>query len=416
MTQQVDRVRTVVGELARDRSGGVAILFMFLAIGLFGFVALAVDTSMWYATKRRMQTAADAAARAGAHQLLRVTVTNDEIVASAVADAAKYGFASEKGAVVNVLSDKTAATVETSISMPASLNFAQFFMAAAPTVKARAVAAAPQTPPPCLTLLEPTTGPALSLGGGTKVSSPSCRLQVNSTANNGLQIKGSALAEAAQICTAGSYSGGGTTVPVEKCAALPDPLSFWQPPIYSGCDESSPTSILSQTRTIANPSQLKVYCDTTITIKTSTVRFDPGTYVLKNTNLTIDASTINGDGVGFLLVGTSKVSITGGRVSFSAPRQGQMAGMIFAHSRDATPGIVHLFGDADVRYEGAFYLPNQDVTYAGQTRSNNVPPFTTFIVRRLTLTDQANLVLNNNYAGSDVPVVGKIGSGVVLSQ
>lgn len=406
-----------LNRLRHDRKGGVAIMFMFMVVGLFGFVALAIDTSMWYSTKRRLQTAADAAARAGAYELLRVTVKNEDVVNAATADAAKYGFTSAAGANVQVVPSKDDGTVETTITMPATLNFARLFTSAPPTVRASAMAAAPQSPPPCLTLLEPMATPALSLGGGTKVSSPSCRLQVNSTGNNAIKMNSPSTIDAAQICVGGTNNATGTTVPIEKCTPLQDPLAFWQPPQYGACTQILPILIANQTRTISNTSGTEVFCNVTVTINASNVTFAPGIYVLKDTNLVIsNNSTVTGDGVGFLLVGTSKITIDKGTVSLSAPKTGQMAGMIVAQVRDATVGVLHKFDGADVRYEGAFYLPTQDVEYAGQTKSTNVPPFTTFIVRRLTLSGQANLTLNNNYAASDVPVVGKIGSGVMLTK
>ena len=391
---------------------------MFAVMGLFGFVALAIDTSMWYSTKRRMQTAADAAARAGAYELLRITVTADEIAASAKADAAKYGFTAEKGATVQIVSNKTDATVETSISMPASLNFARLFLAAAPVVATRAVASAPQSPPPCLTLLEPSAPLALDMSGGTRVSSPSCRLQVNSTDKEALKVSNNSYIDAAQICVSGGATGSGTSVPIEKgCPALMDPLSFWMPPVPSStCTYASPVKFQNQTAALAN-SGMDVFCGG-IEINAATVTLGKGIYVLKNSALTIvNKGSMLGDGVAFLLLGTSTINIADGtKVKLSAPVNGPMAGMVFAHERDAPIGLEHKVVGADVSYEGAIYLPKHNMTYSSKTVSSNIPPFTTFIVRRMKLDGGANLVLNNNYAASEVPVAGKIGSGVVLSQ
>ena len=197
--------------LTHDERGGIALLFMFLAIGLFGFVALALDTSMWYSTKRRLQAAADAAARAGAYEFLRVSVTDDDIVKSAKTDAGRYGFTDANGATVNVSSDKATYTVDATISMPATLNFANLFLGSAPTITARASAAAPQSAPPCMFLLEPKQGGALDISSkNARVTSPGCRVQVNSNAKDAIKASDGYI-EAAQICTPGGASGNGAT-------------------------------------------------------------------------------------------------------------------------------------------------------------------------------------------------------------
>ena len=404
-----------LARLWRDEHGGVAILFMFMVVGLFGFVALAIDTSMWYAAKRKMQAAADAASRAGAYHLLRVAYTEDEIAASARADAAKYGY---PGSAVTVVTDKGKATVEAIIVMPASMNFARMFLDASPTIRVRATAMAPTTAPPCLTLLDGTAAQTLDLSAGARITAPTCRIQVNSTAANALKLS-SGFIEAAQICISGGASGSGTSVPVEKgCPPLIDPLAFWMPPaVPDRCDHHVAVKKDGQTGVISN-SGMEIFC-ADIEIVKSNVTFAPGIYVLKDSRLVIkDRSSVTGQGVAFLLVGNSTLDFSAeATVGFSAPKNGPMAGFIFAHTREATAGLEHkLVGKADVRYEGAVYLPKQHVTYQGRTSTSNVPPFTTFIVRRMKMDSDSELILNNDYAASSVPVVGKIGASVVLSN
>ena len=65
------RMSGVLVRFGRSERGAIAMLLSMMLVGLFGFVAIAVDTSVWYSTKRRLQTAVDSAARAGAHELDR---------------------------------------------------------------------------------------------------------------------------------------------------------------------------------------------------------------------------------------------------------------------------------------------------------------------------------------------------------
>lgn len=59
-----------MARLARD-DGAFAVLFALLLVVIIGFAALAVDVGYWYASKRQLQTAADAAALAGCNDLAR---------------------------------------------------------------------------------------------------------------------------------------------------------------------------------------------------------------------------------------------------------------------------------------------------------------------------------------------------------
>ena len=407
-------MRRILNGLARDERGAVALVFIFAVVGMFGFVALAIDTGMWYAGKLRAQTAADAAARAGAFDLMRVTSTDDDIRTLARSDAAKFGFTDARGAMIAVNISRPAASVEAVISMPATLNFARMFLHAPPVVTARATAAAPQSPPPCLTILEPTGSGALDMSEvSTRIAAPNCRVQVNST--HGKAIDGSnGFIEAAQICVGGGKVPKiGTSVPVEKCPPLADPMASWMPPAMPGtCDFTATRKIDKQTA-VLEPGK---YCDG-IQISNSKVTLNPGVYYIPKGKLEIkDFSEVTGNAVAFLLGGDAVIAIQKSTVRLTAPATGQMAGILFAHTRDAKAGAEHNFDGSGLYYEGAVYLPSQRILYKNRSDSKNVPPFTTFIVAKLKIEDGSTLILDNDYAASDVPVVGKIGSSVVLTK
>ena len=185
------------------------------------------------------------------------------------------------------------------------------------------------------------------------------------------------------------------------------------PPDPGPC-EFSPNTI-KETTTTLKPG---VYCKK-IQIDKAMVSFLPGIYFLKNGGLKVQGdSVITGRGVAFLLIGDSKIEIEAKSViDLVAPVDGLMAGFVFAHDRNPKAGLEHRFvADSDISYEGAIYLPKHYVTYKGHSTSSNIPPFTTYIVGRLKMDNESELILNNNYAASAVPVAGKIGAGVVLVE
>src|SRR6516162_1346507 len=90
------------------RKGVVAILLAILSVGLFGMVAFAVDIAWIASAKSRLQAAADAAAQAGARQLMSgyvlynypLATGKSTIVTNAETSAKTYAknFASYNGA------------------------------------------------------------------------------------------------------------------------------------------------------------------------------------------------------------------------------------------------------------------------------------------------------------------------------
>ena len=90
------RVRRTIAAFRDDVSGAVLIATALSAVALMGAVGIAVDVGMWYATKRDAQIAADAAAFAGAHELLRGS-TESDIEEAAEDDAELNGFSDATG-------------------------------------------------------------------------------------------------------------------------------------------------------------------------------------------------------------------------------------------------------------------------------------------------------------------------------
>ena len=415
MTSKGSNARRILGLLSRDERGGVAILFMFVVMGLFGFVALSIDTSMWYSAKRRLQTTADAAARAGAFALERPGGTSADAEAAAREAAALNGFHATNGATLDVTVDLGAGSVHVAASTVGKMTFSNKFLSAQPRLRAQAAAAAPGSPPPCLTLLDPAGSLALDMSLGGQIVAPTCRVQVNSTSASAVGLGGGAYIKAAEICVAGGVSGTGSSVPpTTGCKPLVDPMASWTPPAVPACDHTAQTKFKSAIGLLFPGT----YCGDITLQDASVVTFSPGIYYVKDATLTItDASKATGLGVAFLLSGTAKIYIDKlGQADFKAPTSGPMAGIVFAHDHTAVEDKAHKLSDGVVRYEGAIYLPRQSAKYKANAVSSNIPPFTTYIVKKIQIETGSSVLLSNDYLASDIPVVGKIGAGVVLIQ
>ena len=87
-----------------DEIGTIVAMAMMLPLVL-GFAASSVDTWLWRAASRDMQSAADAAALAAAIELAKPESDRATVVAVARRDAAMSGFDRTSGAYVDVAID-----------------------------------------------------------------------------------------------------------------------------------------------------------------------------------------------------------------------------------------------------------------------------------------------------------------------
>lgn len=141
------RFMSRMADFLRSREGATAVLTAFAVFVLMGFAGMAVDIGIWQATKRAAQTATDAAALAGAHELNKI-----DNVPPLPADEALVRAAVETAAVQNgfdplvdnidvgfeVINNGNAARVQ--ISKFAPLLFSRFFLPNRPQVGASATA------------------------------------------------------------------------------------------------------------------------------------------------------------------------------------------------------------------------------------------------------------------------------------
>jgi len=130
---------------SRDERGAVFVIVIVTIVALLGMTALAVDVSSWYQVHRQVQSAADAAALAGAQGLAL-----KESLATAQADATTYAADNIPGATVTfptVTSPTTQMAVRVTKVAPAF--FGKILGTSSATVGASATAAETSTSTVC---------------------------------------------------------------------------------------------------------------------------------------------------------------------------------------------------------------------------------------------------------------------------
>jgi len=416
MTYGTYRAKPARGKGRGDRRAGargqVLALAAFSLIALCALVGLAADTGYFFDYKRKMQTAADAAALAGAEQLRRGGNGNGQIVNAADAAAASNGFTnnvSGTGIQVHIPPGSGYYTsdgsyVEAIITQTRPTLFMGILGLQSATVSARAVAGV-QDSPNCIYALG-QTGTGLATNGSGSSLSAACGIVVNSSAASALNA-GSGAVFGTSVAVAGTYSGSCSSSEPSGCRTgvppQPDPLAQLADPQFSGCDFGAPTPVnVSGGVVTLNPG---TYCNGISIGSGASVTFQPGVYILNGGGLSVSGnSTIQGTGVTFYNTAQGKysygpVNLTGGTLGFLyAPTSGPTEGILFFQDRTIIPKSGKssnvIAGSSNLNFTGTFYFPTTDLTFSGggQVSAN----YTIFVAR--TITVGGNTTLSANFS------------------
>lgn len=399
-----------LGYLAEASSGQVMVLVAIGLIALIGFAGLAVDVGGFWSARRSMQTAADAAALAGATALRLGDSTSG---AADQASAANNYTNGSGGVVVTVNNPPTDGPyagnsnyVEVIVSRPEPAYFLRVLGYNTVDVSARSVASSVNGPA-CLYALDPSASGALTVGGSSSVNL-SCGAIVDSSDATALNSNGGATLTAANIGVAGGYDGSGfTPTPVTGIAPASDPLSYLQPPTVGPCNYYN---VHAGTTSGTNYLYPGVYCGGVQISGNNPVVFEPGIYILDGGGLKVTASSATVSGTGVMFYDTYGYSAYGpielsgsNTANLSAPTSGPYAGILFYQDPRVPLGSKGstITGSSGSTFDGAIYFPTTNITYSGSSSSNGY----TIIVGD-TVTVSGNSVLGDNYSslGGNDPI------------
>ena len=103
--------------------------------------------------------------------------------------------------------------------------------------------------------------------------------------------------------------------------------------------------------------------------------------------------------------GTKLILNSGSHADLSAPTTGPYAGILVYQDRNDKDGSIHLLNsDADSVFIGTIYVPNGRIKINSGTTLSGTAPYTNFIARTFEIDANSGIVLNTDYAATDVPV------------
>jgi hypothetical protein len=381
---------------------GQALAITVLALGvLMGLLGLGIDVGYLRHMRTKMQQAADAAALAGASELLY-----GDWVAAADTDATSNGFTNgSNGTTITVNNPPlyggyagNAEAVEVIIQQAQPTFFMSVLGFTKVNVAARAVAALGSAPG-CIYGLSSSASGAIENTGGTVTAA--CSIDDDSDSGSGLRNAGTISAKS--IGVVGNYSGGGTFTPTPVTGIPPatDPLVYLQneEPAVGPCNYNN-YSIKSRGGSyILSPG---VYCGgIKITVSGPvTLTFQAGTYILTGSvGLVITGSgnvTGGGSNVTFYNTGTGSIDITASATNFalSAPTSGTYAGILIFQNLSDTSAATITASSSGEALTGALYLPDAPLTIT--TSSTCTAAYSFFIASTIDFTGSA--CINDNYA------------------
>jgi Putative Flp pilus-assembly TadE/G-like len=398
------RERSVSWARNKSEKGQAIVVMAFALVGLLAFMALAVDVGFLRYEKRLLQTAADAAAIAGAAEL-----SYGDVTSAADSDSAANGFTNGSNGVTVAVNNPPLSGphvsdsnyVEAIVSRTAPTFFAKAFGVSSTQITARAVAHLGSSSN-CIYALAPSGGSALEVVTNATLNSQ-CGIVVESSAGGALACNAPATLTAPSVGVVGTVVGG-CTLPSNTTTgiAVPtpsDPLAYLPKPTVGACTFSGQKIYTSATSTKTAPSVLNpgVYCGG-IQIKSGAyVVFNPGVYILTSSKspggLNIDIgsyvstnTSISPYGITFYNYGpagsitfTLTNYISGESMSLIAPTTGTYQGIIFFQDPgDTATALIVGWNSDNTDVQGAYYFPTAllEIASAGNVSYNPIVAYT----------------------------------------
>lgn len=401
--------------LWREESGATAIITAITLAILLGFTALGVEVGSWYAERRALQTAADAAALGAGYQIYKYGKDDDGIVEAGEGDASRNGFTNGADDVDLTISNPPTVGPNTENDYAAeaiigkqrtSLLSSMFLSNDEVTIRTRAVAVVKVAGPFCVLALDPDADSALKFGGTSDLALEACGLIVNSDSGSAMNLIGGSIVGATYADITGNYiKSSNSTLDLEEGAPntgvdpLPDPYADVNIPSGSGCDFTNFQSANNNNAWGGAPEPLTPgrYCGG-LRVR-NIVHMAAGQYVIIGGTFKVNAgATVTSDvGVTIFLTGTTgdyaQVDISGGAiVTVLAPTSGTYRGLAFFQDRAAPTEDVSantFNGGSNLNIQGAIYIPKQEVQLNGGNESG--PGCTRIVANTIEFTGNSNI-------------------------
>lgn len=397
----------------RDRRGNFAVIAGIVVPVLAICVAFAVETAQAVLMKTRLQDIADSHALMGAVELGsdRSDATPKRIQEAADAQAKELGYGWTITTKVLTASDASSMTIEQTAWRGSF--FGNLLPPGGFTVAVKATAVGTPGAPLCV-LSQDSTTKSMDVEGASSLNADGCLVQ----SNGDMKATGSGKIRALKVQTGGGASGDIQPKAVTDAPPIDDPFPTMTVDPPAGCLDTNLTFTYG-TGTI-NPG---VHCGNVNIGGSSTVTLAPGEHYFTGSSVIVGGSAkLTGVDTVMLFKNSTKISFEGAAVvSLEGRRAGKYAGFLLVTDRAIT-GTVSVSAQTAHKLFGTIYFPNAALAVGGASNQvADASPWTIIIAKTIQVTGSSQLIVKSNYAGSSVPVPGKVGpntggAGVRLTQ
>jgi hypothetical protein len=347
-----------------------AAVAMPVIVGGFG---LGAEVGWWYFNQRKVQSAADMAAYAGA-VALRSGKSSSEILEAAGEAADKSGFVADRGELTASAPPTEGAytgdarAVEATVEEALPRMFTALFADGPVQVAGRAVARITDGQQTCILALDQQASGAVTFIGSTSAILIGCNVHSNSLADDSVIVAGSAtvqtpcLSAAGMVSVTDGLSLDDCVAPYEHADQAADPYA----------DLAVPDTALPET----TPNVFGGGAGSTYNITPGryrgmdirrNVNMAPGVYVIDGGTLKVNSTaTVRGTGVTFFLTNGATLDMEGGAdVTLSAPTSGAYSGVLAYVDRSSPYNVHKVNGNSSSTVNGAIYAASGKVQMNG---------------------------------------------------
>jgi len=408
----------IIKKFWHNAQGNIAMLTGILAIPLFMAGGISFDYAIIYRAEKALQSAADSAALASAREL-GLANTSDTTITQIAQNYVDINLTKDLGltkagnkVTVNtkISSDRKDVSVELAYYWKPILT--QYISSKVLPLKVLATASLIGNQTICVIALDGVSANSLAMVGKSSIEANDCAIYSNSNSPAGIYTVNGASLSSADTYSAGGYQGPISTykpAPVTDSPVIEDPLKDRARPIAdNSCDNAT-----KKTETVKITKGIETlypgtYCGGISLTGKSNVKLKAGIYIMKDGPLSVNGNaTLKGENVGFVFEGHASVFDFGvsTQVNLSAPQTGAMAGILFFEDRSAPLNRNFVIRSKDAeQFEGTVYLPNGRLVVDKASRVGQLSNWTAIIARQIEIRNGPELVINSDYAQSDIPV------------
>jgi Flp pilus assembly protein TadG len=371
----------------------------------------AIDLSSLSADRSRMQDAADGAALAAARQLGIGTSVGITARAQALANADLATVAARVPFTVTTTISPDNSQVTVAINGHRQSFFANLLPPGGWNINVRATAATLGQTPLCVLSSGANSANPFSLEGSSKATANGCLVHGNSD----IRVLNSATLAAGTVQSAGNAIGAITPSPQIGAPQIPDPFASMQikPPLPL----CLPLNLLYNIG--VNTVLPGTHCGNITVRDGATLYLLPGEhYFMKGSLQMKNNATLTGSDVVLVFDDASQFQFSdSSTINLSGRRSGVFAGFVIATTRN-NDNTFEISSDSARQLLGTIYAPKATLLVTGTgNRVADQSAWTVVVAKSIKLTGSPNLVINHNYAGSNVPVpdgVGPTGDNKVM--